>query len=104
MTRQFDVVVNKTDKKGSVPYFIVLQHRFIDSAHTVVVAPLHRVQSAENINVKLCPAISVVGIIHYCLIYQLAAIPRILLGQVVSNAEDYRDDIIRAFDIIVSGI
>jgi hypothetical protein len=36
--------------------------------------------------------------------YQLAAIPRALLGQAASNADDYRDDIIRAYDIIVSGI
>jgi toxin CcdB len=101
---QFDVVANKADKRGYIPFFLVLQHHFLEAATTVVVAPLFRDPNIERLPARLSPEISVAGRKHYCAVHLLAAVPRNALGKPVANAIDHRDAIIRAYDIIISGI
>jgi toxin CcdB len=104
VTKQFDIVKNKlSESKAQFPYFLVLQHDFLSELKGVVVVPLRlAVEGARQ--EKLAPEIELDGKTHVVLMPSLASIQRKLLGATVTNIESRREDIIRAYDIIVSGI
>jgi hypothetical protein len=104
VSQQFDIVKNMADRSGRVPFLLVLQHRFLDASETVVVAPLHANPNLRDVSPRLALNFELNGKIYTCVMTQLAAIPKVALGQTVLNADDRRDHIIRAYDIIVSGV
>jgi toxin CcdB len=104
VTKQFDIVRNKIpESKAQFPYFLVLQHDFLSDLKGVVVVPL-RLAYAGSRQEKLAPEIEMDGKLHAIVMPSLASIQRKMLGATVTNIADRREDIIRAYDIIVSGV
>ena len=104
MTAQFDVVVNlHQPSKRAFPYFLVLQHDFLDDFKSVIVAPVHAAKGSAPIS-KLSVDLNVLDIPHFAAIHLIAAMDRTTIGHTVSNALYHRDAIVRAYDIIISGI
>jgi toxin CcdB len=102
--RQFDVIKNQSDRSRNAPYLLVLQHELLSLSDTVVVAPLRTDAKLKLLPEKLVPTIVVAGRKHRCVIHQLAAVDRQFLGKTVGNAAGQRDQIVRAYDIIISGV
>jgi toxin CcdB len=104
VTKQFDIVKNKfPESKAQFPYFLVLQHDFLSDLKGVVVVPLRLTHEGSRHD-KLAPEIELDGKLHAIIMPSLASIQRKLLGTTVTNIADRREDIIRAYDIIVSGV
>jgi CcdB protein len=104
VTTQFDIVENRhSQSKRHFPYLLVLQHDFLDDIKSVVVAPI-RIAKGWTGATKLAVPIEVAGEAHLVIMYSLAALDRSVIGSTVTNAIDHRDAIVRAYDIIISGI
>lgn len=104
MTSQFDVVVNlHAPSKRSFPHLLLLQHDFLDGLKSVVVAPVHPAKGSAAIT-KISVELDINGVPHCAALHLLTAMDRNVLGRKVANAMDHRDAIIRAYDIIISGI
>jgi toxin CcdB len=104
VTKQFDIVRNKfPESKNQFPYFLVLQHDFLANLKGIVVVPVRKAHEASR-QEKLAPEFELDGDLYAIVMPSLASVQRKLLGETVTNIADRRDDIIRAYDLIVSGI
>jgi hypothetical protein len=102
--RQLDIVQNPdTSAKGQIPYLLVLQSDTIDTLSSVVVAPVFRDAAAEAMT-RTTLMLEVNGESLLCKVHELVAVNRRRLGPAVGNAGDRYDDLIRAIDMIFSGI
>ena len=103
---QFDVHrnPNAASSKG-IPYLINVQSELLESMKTRVVVPLARPEIIGNMPVKdLNPWFEIDGEKLVMLTPELAGVSVKHLGQVVSNLIDRREDIVRALDILISGV
>lgn len=99
--RQFDVFPNPDpDGAEAHPYILVLQSDFVSDTDSVVVAPLVRRESTS----RLYPRLQVDGEVLSVVITDLAAFPRRLLQQPITNAERERHRIIQALDLLFTGV
>ena len=104
VTKQFDTVRNKIPaNKARFPYLLVVQHDFLSELNGVVVVPLRK-SKAGAVQEKIAPEIDLEGEQFAIVMTSIASIDRRTLGTTVTNIADRRDDIIRAYDTIVSGI
>jgi toxin CcdB len=102
--KQFDIVKNKLpENKAQFPYLLVLQHEFLASLKGVVVAPL-RLAVEGSRHEKLAPEIEMAGKVYVIVMPSLSSVQRKMLGDSVLNIAERRDDIVRAYDLIISGI
>ena len=100
---QYDVVPNPDpNTRGRAPYLIVLQHDLLAALPTVVVAPLMRDApvGVEPLN----PQIDVEGEILRVSTAELFATRRSRLGRPVVNVAHEHDRLVRATDLIFTGI
>lgn len=98
---QFDIY----KRTGSgIEYILDLQHDMLDNLSTRVVAPLAPLESIGSPMKILNPQIPVDGKKHVLLTHLLAAIPVSALGNPVGSALPQRDEIIRAVDLLFTGI
>lgn len=102
---QFDVYRNPAASKARVPLLLDIQAHLLKGLATRVVIPL--VKPAE-VNNRLISAlhfeVRVSGHRYIALGSELAAIPVKALGERVANLEAQRAEIVRAVDVIVSGV
>lgn len=102
--RQFDVVHNTdVSTRHRIPYLIILQVDVLGRLPSVVVAPLYRAASAEALTRITFPLRINDEEVH-CLVHELAAVQPGELGALVDNFSQCRDEVIRAIDLIFSGI
>jgi toxin CcdB len=101
---QFDVVENlNAASRRQYPLLLILQHDRVSSIGSIVVAPLKEEQ-AELAGNRLQPTLEVDGRRYVAFIEQLAAVPRQALGRAVGSAEAHRYDIVRAIDLLFTGV
>jgi toxin CcdB len=101
---QFDVVKNNAaSTKKNFPFLLVLQHPFLDELKTVVVVPIISSAGRKPIE-KLALEIEIEEKKYFVLMYSLAAVDHTFLGPTIANLSSRRDEIIRAYDLIISGI
>lgn len=104
MKDQFDVVTNNSPAtKRNFPFLLILQHPFLDQLRSVVVVPILNVDGRQPIE-KLTLKIEIEGKDYFVLMYSLAAVEQAFLGTTVANLSNRRDEIIRSYDLIISGI
>lgn len=104
MKQQFDVVKNNiASTKRNFPFLLVLQHPFLDELKSIVVVPIINAQGRKPIE-KLTLKIEIEEKQHFVLMYSLSAVDQNCLGTTVANLSNLRDDIVRAYDLIISGI
>lgn len=103
---QFSIHRNKNPQSKAVfPLLLDVQSDLLEDLPTRTVIPL--TQSASLIQKplsRLTPFIAVDGKPYMLLTYQLASIPKSVLGPEVSDASEHRDAIIAALDFLVTGV
>jgi toxin CcdB len=104
--RRFDVYRNETTNSSRrFPYFLVLQSDLLQNLATSVIAPLGRASVVGGKLVEnLAPQLDIDGENYVMYTPELAAIPVALLRKYVGNVESQRETIIRAVDLLFSGI
>ena len=102
--RQFDIVENLNPlTSGRYPLVVVLQHDRVSTFSVLVVAPLVRSSPALTAT-RLHPSIAVDGRDFVAMVEELASVHRRTLGRVFGTAEHRRYEIIRAIDLLFTGI
>ena len=103
---QFTVYRNANPQtKATFPLLLDVQSDLLEDLPTRAVIPL--TQSAaltKNPLSRLTPLIELDGKPYMLLTYQLASIPKSILGTAVSDAAEHRESIINALDFLITGI
>ncbi|HET8699289.1 MAG TPA: CcdB family protein [Gammaproteobacteria bacterium] len=103
---QFTVYRNANPQtKATFPLLLDVQSDLLVDLPTRAVIPL--TQSAaltKNPLNRLTPFIDLDGKSYLLLTYQLASVPKSILGAAVSDASEHRDAIINALDFLITGI
>ena len=103
---QFDVHRNQNSATAkSIPYLLDVQSDLLDSLATRVVVPLARPNVLGNkLAHYLNPLFEVEGATLVMLTPEMAGVPVKHLGLVAGNLTDRRADIVRALDVVFSGV
>jgi toxin CcdB len=101
---QYDVFVNPDPEFAeSHPYFVVLQHDGLRHLNTRIVAPLIAPKTVPFFE-RLMPEVTVKSSQYVVDITNIGVIPAGALQERVANLEDRRYDIVRAIDLVFTGI
>ncbi len=101
--RQFDVCLNPNKASANdAPYLVVLQSDLLSPLNTCVVAPLLKEKSYKPID-KLTPILIIKSHKYILSVTELAGVQYDVIGDVVCNVEDKRDEIIAALDLLFLG-
>jgi toxin CcdB len=102
---QFDVHKNVAPSRSRVPYLLDVQADLLHVLATRVVVPLVKPAEVGNQIIRqLHFEVDVEGHRLIALTSELAAIPTKALGPRVANLAALRSTIIRALDVIISGV
>jgi toxin CcdB len=102
---QFDVHKNPAPSKARVPYVLDVQADLLKSLATRVVIPLVAPAEVGNQIIRhLHFEVEVNGRRFVALSSELAAIPVKALGARVGSVADRREEIVRALDVLISGV
>ena len=100
---RFDVFVNgnpATNKR--TPLLMDVQNDFLSSLATRLVVPL-RGQAVGPVIDRLHPVLHLGGKEYVAVVSEMAAVPRKLLGSLFTTAEGYRQEVIGAIDLLITG-
>jgi toxin CcdB len=104
MIRQFDVVHTPVGAGRAVrPFLVSIQHNFLQSSITRVLAPLVVTDSIKAMP-RLNPALLVLGTQYLLVPDELVTLGVRQLGNAVANLEADREKIIAALDFVLTGI
>ena len=102
---QFDVYRNPNPAgRAAAPYVVVLQSDLLDQLPSRWVAPLRPSKNILHRVDGLMPEVEVDGKKFTVFMYESAAIPAQTLGSRIASLESHRFELIRAVDILISGI
>ena len=103
---QFDVYKNTNPASQSqFPLLLDVQADLLSNLETRMVIPLEPARLAAGRTVKcLMPRIKVKGKQYIALTNEMAGVPRRALGEQVENIAELRADVIRALDLLFTGI
>lgn len=102
---QFDVHRNPAPSKTRIPYLLDVQADLLRGLATRVVIPLVDPVEVGNLVIRhLHFEINVEGRRCIALGSELAAIPVKALGARVASLADQREEIVRALDVLISGV
>ncbi len=103
---QFTLYKNENkDTRKTYPYFVDVQHKLLSSLNTRLVIPLSPHKTLKDTNAeKLCPVFQIEQGSYVLLTHQLTSIPLSALKTKVCSLENFRDDIIAAIDMLITGI
>lgn len=102
---QFDVYRNPNPNgRTTAPYVVALQSDFLDLLPSRWVAPLKLSKSIARRVEGLMPEVEVDGKKFTIFMYESGAVPVQSLGNKIASLDGHRDELIRAVDILVSGI
>jgi toxin CcdB len=102
--RQFDVFRNPSPtRRRTVPLLIVVQSDLVSDPATVVVAAIVPATKLSKTS-RLYPSFRIERRPYIMLTPNLAAVPRALLVENVTNLEGQGDDITAAIDLLFFGI
>ena len=102
---QFDVYRNPNPNgRSAAPYVVALQSDLLEQLPSRWVAPLKPSKSISQRLDGLMPEVEVEGKKFTVFMYESGAVPTQTLGSRISSLEDRRFELIRAVDILISGI
>jgi toxin CcdB len=81
---------------------VFLQHRHARAIDTVIVAPVVLEGTLPSLQ-RARPSVILEGREHIAVVDRLAAVERHSIGQRVGSLENYRDELIRAVDVLLTG-
>ena|SRR5262245_12616051 len=101
---QFDIFVNPSPESApALPYFIILQHGALNGFNTRVVAPLIPANTSSAFE-QLMPEVSIKGSRYLVDMTSITVVPAKVLQERVANLANRRYDIMRAIQLVFSGI
>lgn len=104
MSEQFDVHRNLHARSPSdPPYLVNLQSDYLASLPTVIVAPLWETASDQQASL-LATRVTLGSRAYIIAVAELTSMRRSLLGPVVANLGIARDRIVRALDLLFTGV
>jgi toxin CcdB len=103
---QFDVYVNPSkNTRNAFPYIVDIQNPVISDIATRIVIPLGRTKDFKNEKMQgLTPELNYDGERLLLLAPQVSSIPSRLLKNPVGSLSHFRDEIIAAMDLAITGI
>lgn len=103
---QFTIYRNKNPQtRATFPLLLDVQSELLSDLPTRTVIPLTQSNAITRAPLsRLTPFIEVEGKAYMLLTYQLAGIPKSILGAAVCDASAHRDEIIGAMDFLITGI
>ena len=103
---QFCVYRNKNPStKGTFPYLLDVQADLLEDLHTRVVIPLTKTATYAKRPLQiLTPVIVVDGAEYIAMTPQLAGIAKSDLGPRVTVVSEYREALIAAMDLLITGV
>jgi toxin CcdB len=102
---QFDVYRNPNPNgRTTAPYVVALQSDFLDLLPSRWVAPLKPSKNIARRVEGLMPEVEVDGKKFTIFMYESGAVPVQSLGNKIASLDGQRFELIRAVDILVSGI
>ena len=103
---QFTIYRNRNPQsKAAFPLLLDVQSDLLEDLPSRTVIPLTQSASlTQKPLARLTPFITVEGKPYMLLTYQLASIPKSILGPAVSDASEHCDAIIAALDFLVTGV
>lgn len=102
---QFDVHRNPNSASAkTIPFLLDVQSNLLNGLTTRVVVPLARLADIGKPALFLSPVLDIEGEKFVMLTPEIAGIPVKRLGQIVATVADRRADIIRALDVVFSGV
>lgn len=101
---QFDVYPSK-DNSTPYPLFVDIQSELLASLHTRVVIPLTPISLIETkVPDTLCPIFHLEQGEFVLMTQFMSSIPSTALRAPVASLSDFREDIIRATDLLITGV
>ncbi|MBV1775675.1 CcdB family protein [Burkholderiaceae bacterium DAT-1] len=101
---QFDVYTNdNVATRSHIPYLVDIQSDLLESLATRVVIPLVRQTDVKSVK-TLMPIVALDGQHYVLLTPQLAGVQSRILKQRVGSMSEYRGEIVKAMDLLVTGI
>lgn len=95
---------SKSKSKSAIPYLLDVQADLLSKLETRVVIPLFRHKSTRiKPLTRLTPEIEIQGEKYVLMVPQLAGISTKNLGPGVRDLSRYRNDIIAALDLLITG-
>ena len=102
---QFDIHARPGRHPDDPLHFLLdLQADLLDTLQTRLVAPLARLDSVQTPIRTLNPRVDVHGESFLLLTHLCAAVPLRSLGETIGTARGQRDEIVKAIDLLVTGI
>jgi len=103
---QFTLYLNKDkNSKKTYPYFVDVQNNLLSDLNSRLVIPLTPSKRVnEKVAQKLCPAINIDGEEFILVTNQMTTVPKSILKSEVDSLEQYRNQIIDAIDMLITGI
>ena len=102
---QFDVYRNPNPSgRTAAPYVVALQSDLLDQLPSRWVAPLKPSKTIAQRVEGLMPEVEVEGKKFTVFMYESGAVPVQLLGNRIMSLDGHRSELIRAIDILVSGV
>ena len=102
---QFDVYANINEAtKQRFPFLLDVQHGLLDSLDTRMIIPLRaRLLSSKAVD-RLMPIVALPGGEFVVVTPHLASMPKKWLGHRIGNLEAARSEIVRALDLLFTGV
>ena len=101
---QFDVYRStQPNSNHRMPYLLDIQHDFLSSLNTRVVAPLVKADYFGAPVARLNPVFEIEGLDVVMSAQELAGVGVATLGVLVCSLSDRRDDIVSALDFLIVG-
>jgi toxin CcdB len=104
LPQQFDIVENlNLARRAQYPFLVVLQHDRVAALRSIIAAPLTDASAARD-ETRLHVPMTIAEHQYVMLIEELAAIQPNALGRVVISAASIRYEIVRAIDLLFTGV
>jgi len=103
---QFALYKNEDNaSKDAYPYFIDVQNTLLSDLNSRLVIPLSPHAALNNTDAKrLCPVIHLDTGDFVLLTHQMTSVPGSILKTEVTSLESFRDEILSAIDMLITGI
>ncbi|MFC3852316.1 CcdB family protein [Salinispirillum marinum] len=103
---QFALYLNNDNgSKKTYPYFVDVQNNLLSDLNSRLVIPLTPAKKVnEKVAKKLCPTVCIDGEAFILVTNQMTTVPISILTSEIDSLEHYRQQIIDAIDMLITGI
>ncbi len=94
-----------SSSKDTYPYLLDIQNVLLRDLNSRLVIPLSPYSQLQHTAVsRLCPVIHIDAGDYVLLTHQITSVPKSILKTEVTSLESFRDEIVAAIDMLITGI